>query len=186
MGLFLWPLVEQLSQEPGLELVFHGNQPREDWLSEQLRRTGRWRVIRGLSDVEVAETIRADQFSILVDLSGHTAGNRLPVLLHRPAPVQWSWLGYWATTGLPNAVDAVLVDRHVVPAHSEEEQSFVEPLLFLPHSRWCYRPVPWMPALTEPPCLSRGWITFGCLNSSAKLHPELLACRGGTSAARSR
>ncbi len=69
-----------------------------------------------------------------------------------------------------------MVDRHVVPAHSEEEQSFVERLLVLPHSRWCYRPVPWMPELTEPPGLNRGWITFGCLNSSAKLHPELLSC----------
>lgn len=176
VGLFLWPLVERLREEPGVEMVFYDTKPREDWLSEQLRGFGLWRVVAGLSDTEVAEQIRNDQLSILIELSGHTAGNRLPVLLQRPAPVQWSWLGYWATTGIPEAVDAVLVDPVVVPPNSETERSFSERLVYLPHSRWCYRPVPWMPELTAPPCLENGWVTFGCLNSSTKLHPGLLEC----------
>jgi protein O-GlcNAc transferase len=176
VGLFLWPLVERLSEEPGVEMVFYDTKPREDWLSEQLRGFGLWRVVAGLSDQEIAEQIRNDQLSILIELSGHTAGNRLPVLLQRPAPVQWSWLGYWATTGIPEAVDAVLVDPVVVPPNSETARSFSERLVYLPHSRWCYRPVPWMPELTEPPCLKNGWVTFGCLNSCMKLHPEMLDC----------
>ena len=174
VGLFLWPLVEKLSEEPGVEMVFYDAKPREDWLSEQLRGFGQWRVVAGLSDTELAEQIRNDQLSILIELSGHTAGNRLPVLLQRPAPVQWSWLGYWASTGIPEAVDAVLVDPVVAPPHSDTARSFSEELVYLPHSRWCYRPVPWMPELTEPPCLKNGWVTFGCLNSSTKLHPALL------------
>lgn len=176
VGLFLWPLVERLSEEPGVEMVFYDTKPREDWLSEQLRGFGLWRVVAGLNDQELAEQIRNDQLSILIELSGHTAGNRLPVLLQRPAPVQWSWLGYWATTGIPEAVDAVLVDPVVVPRNSETARSFSERLVYLPHSRWCYRPVPWMPELTEPPCLKNGCVTFGCLNSSTKLHPALLEC----------
>ena len=176
VGLFLWPLVERLSEEPGVEMVFYDTKPREDWLSEQLRGCGLWRVVAGLSDTELAEQIRNDQLSILIELSGHTAGNRLPVLLQRPAPVQWSWLGYWATIGIPEAVDAVLVDPVVVQPQSEIARSFSEQLMYLPHSRWCYRPVPWMPELTEPPCLKNGWVTFGCLNSSTKLNPTLLEC----------
>ncbi len=176
VGLFLWPLVERLSEQPGVEMVFYDTKPREDWLSAQLRGFGHWRVVAGLSDTEVAEQIRTDQLSILIELSGHTAGNRLPVLLQRPAPIQWNWLGFWATTGIPEAVDAVLVDPVVVPTHSEISRSFSERLVYLPHSRWCYRPVPWMPGLTAPPCLVNDWITFGSLNSSTKLHPDLLEC----------
>jgi predicted O-linked N-acetylglucosamine transferase (SPINDLY family) len=176
VGLFLWPLVERLREEPGVEMVFYDTKPREDWLSAQLRGFGLWRVVAGLSDTEVAEQIRNDQLSILIELSGHTAGNRLPVLLHRPAPVQWSWLGYWATTGIPDAVDAVLVDPMVVPPNSETLRSFSEQLVYLPHSRWCYRPVPWMPEVTAPPCLMNGWVTFGSLNSSTKLNASVLEC----------
>jgi protein O-GlcNAc transferase len=176
VGLFLLPLVEKLSQEPGVEMIFYDTKPREDWLSEQLRDCGQWRVAAGMSDTAVAELIQNDQLSILIELSGHTASNRLPVLLQRPAPIQWNWLGFWATTGIPEGVDAVVVDPVVVPPGSATAESFSEQLVYLPHSRWCYRPVPWMPELTEPPCLKNSWVTFGCLNSSAKLNPALLAC----------
>ncbi|WP_407702956.1 O-linked N-acetylglucosamine transferase, SPINDLY family protein [Thiorhodovibrio frisius] len=103
-----------------------------------------------------------------MDLSGHTAGSRLSVFAHRPAPVQLSWLGYFATTGL-TTLDAVLLD----PWHAPEgtEAQFVEPILRLPAGRWCYQPVPWAPKeLSPPPAERNGWITFGSFNNTAKLN----------------
>ncbi|WP_407702957.1 O-linked N-acetylglucosamine transferase, SPINDLY family protein [Thiorhodovibrio frisius] len=108
-----------------------------------------------------------------MDLSGHTAGSRLSVFAHRPAPVQLSWLGYFATTGL-TTLDAVLLD----PWHAPEgtEAQFVEPILRLPAGRWCYQPVPWAPKeLSPPPAERNGWITFGSFNNTAKYHAEVFA-----------
>lgn len=174
VGLFLLPLAEALAARPDVELWFYCNSPRHDWLSEQLQRCGQWCSVRGLSDQALAARIRSDKLAVLVELGGHTAGSRLAVLAQQPAPLQLSWLGYWATTGLP--LDGVLVDPLEVPPGSPEASSFVEPLLWLPKTRWVYRPVPWMPAVVDPPCLQRGWITFGSFNSAAKWNGPLLRC----------
>jgi len=174
VGLFLLPLAEALAARSCVELWFYSNGSRHDWLSEQLQRCGHWINGHGLSDTALAAKIRSDQLTVLVELGGHTGGSRLAVMLQRPAPLQLSWLGYWATTGL--ATDGVLVDPLHVPPGSAEAASFVEPLRWLPTTRWVYRPVPWMPAVVEPPCLQRGWITFGCFNSAAKWNGPLLRC----------
>jgi len=176
VGLFLLPLAQGLSRRENVELVFYDNSPRRDWLSEELQRCGRWQAIQQLDHDALAATIARDQLSVLLELGGHTAGSRLAVLQRRPAPCQLSWLGYWGTTGLPNSVDGVLVDPLVVPPGSAEAESFVEPLIWLPQSRWVYRPVPWMPEPVEPPCLRRGFITFGSFNNAAKFSAELLRC----------
>ncbi len=104
---------------------------------------------------------------MLVDLSGHTAGSRLTVFAHRPAPVQVSWLGYFATTGL-SCMDAVLLDEWHAPEGTETQ--FVEPIIQLPGGRFCYTPVPWAPEVAPLPSLTRGHITFGCFNNTAKLN----------------
>jgi protein O-GlcNAc transferase len=176
VGLFLWPLVEELAQSHQVQLFFYDNSPRSDWLTQHLQACGHWRLVHQLSDQQLADRVREDAVTVLIDLSGHTGGSRLTVLQHRPAPLQLSWLGYWATTGSAAAVDAVIADPLVVPLRSPEAASFVEPVVRLPHGRWCYRPVPWMPDPGPPPCLERGWVTFGCFNTSSKLNEPLLRC----------
>jgi len=176
VGLFLLPLAEWLAAHEDVELVFYDNSPRSDWLSRQLQRCGRWKAIQHVDHGDLSSTIQGDELSVLLELGGHTARNQLAALHNKPAPCQLSWLGYWGTTGLRDSVDAVLVDPIVVPPGSAEAKSFVEQLVWLPESRWVYRPVPWMPDPVEPPCLRRGFITFGSFNHAAKLSEELLRC----------
>ena len=138
-----------------------------DWVSDAIRATCTWRDVSGLDDVALAALIRQDQMDVLIDLSGHTAGSRLTVFAHRPAPVQVAWLGYFATTGL-RYIDAVLLDEWHAPAGTQAQ--FAEPIVHLPGGRMCYQPVPWAPAVAPPPCLQAGYITFGSFNNTGKLN----------------
>ena len=140
----------------------------KDWVTEEIRAACTFRDVSTLDDAALAQQIRTDRIDVLVDLSGHTGGSRLMAFAHRPAPVLVSWLGYFATTGL-EYMDAVLLDAWHAPPGTEAQ--FVEPILRLPTGRFCYQPVPWMPAAVAlPPLGHNGHITFGCFNNTAKLN----------------
>lgn len=143
-----------------------------DWVTELIRQSCQFRDVARLADIDLASLIRQDQIDILVDVSGHTAGSRLTAFAYRPAPVQVSWLGYFATTGLPY-IDAVLLDEWSAPAGTESV--FTETIMRLPSGRFCYTPVPWAPEVAPLPCLTKGRITFGCFNNTAKLNPVVYA-----------
>lgn len=133
-----------------------------------------WRPLVGLSDDEAAEKIHGDGIHILIDLSGHTAKNRLPVFARKPAPIQVSWLGYFASTGL-SEMDYILGDPYVTP-HTEAEH-FVETIWQLPESYLCFTP-PSEDAKTAPlPASINGFITFGCFNNLARMTDEVVSVR---------
>jgi len=144
-----------------------------DWVTDTIRSASQFRDVSAMDDATLAEQIRQDGIDVLVDLSGHTSGSRLTAFAHRPAPVQLSWLGYFATTGLP-VIDAVLLDDWHAPAGMEEQ--FVEPIVRLPQGRFCYVPVPFAPAEVAPPAFEKnGYVTFGCFNNTAKLNAKVIA-----------
>jgi len=129
--------------------------------------------VANLSDSELASRIRSDGVDILIDLSGHTGGSRLATFAYRPAPLQVSWLGYYATTGL-EYIDAVLLDRWHL--HDEIDSQFIEPIISLPIGRWCYFPaIDPAPLITDPPSIKNGFITFGSFNNTLKYSPEVYA-----------
>jgi len=119
-----------------------------------------------LSDDELAQRIYDDQIDILVDLSGHTAYNRLPVFLRKPAPVQATWIGYFHSTGL-DCIDYFITDPYTTPV--DATRFFSEHPVCLPHSRFSYSPPPYAPDVVEPPSLARGAVTFGSFNRCEKL-----------------
>ena len=126
-----------------------------------------------LSDTELVSRTRSDCIDILIDLSGHTGGSRLAAFAYRPAPVQLSWLGYYATTGL-EYIDAVLLDQWHL--HDEIDSQFIEPIISLPIGRWCYFPaIDPAPLITDPPSIENGFITFGSFNNTLKYNQEVYA-----------
>lgn len=146
---------------------------REDVVTERLRAGGAiWRSMQGETHERIAAQIRADEIDVLVDLAGHTAGNALPVFAYRPAPVMISGIGYMGSTGLLET-RGFLSDVHCAP--DVQSPYFVEPLLRLPHSHFCYAPYSKFPTPGEPPCQSRGYVTFGCFNQFAKVTDAMLA-----------
>lgn len=112
-----------------------------------------WCCTVGLSSQQLAQRIRLDRIDLLVDLAGHTAGNRLDVLPLRPAPLLLTTLGYPDSTGLCG-LDGRITDALLDPAGEELFSS--EPLLRLSGSFCCFQPPAESPALRDPPCLSTG------------------------------
>lgn len=143
----------------------------KDWVSDEIGAACQFRSISSMDDPALADLIRRDKIDVLVDLSGHTAGSRLTAFAYRPAPVMVSWLGYFATTGLPY-MDAVLLDEWHAPPGTETQ--FLEHIIRLPGGRFCYQPVPWAPTeVSQLPFNRNGHITFGCFNNTAKLNDEV-------------
>ncbi|MHB1140929.1 MAG: O-linked N-acetylglucosamine transferase family protein [Sulfuricaulis sp.] len=156
-----------------IETITYPTQPNEDHVSQRLRALfAAWRPIAGLTDAAAAARIHADGVHVLLDLSGHTAHNRLPVFAYRPAPVQASWLGYFATTGVV-AMDYLIADPWTLP--ESEEVNFTEKIWRLPETRLCFTPPDAVVQVSPLPALTNGYITFGCFNDLAKINDGVVA-----------
>lgn len=175
VGFFLETVLRALANDSSdvLELYAYSTNPRTDALTDRVRPYfSRWTSTVGLSDERLAERIHADQVDILMDLSGHTGHNRLPMFAWRPAPIQVSWLGYFATTGLP-AMDYFLTDPFSSPA--ECERHFTEKLWRLPDTRLCFSPPEHDVPVAPLPVLEKQQITFGCYNNLTKMNDAVIA-----------
>ena len=177
VGFFLEGVLEQIDVR-SFTLIAYSTTYAEDAITARLRpRFAEWRVIAGASDEAAARCIHDDRIDILVDLAGHTADNRLGVFAWKPAPVQVSWLGYWASTGVPS-VDYLLADPISVPP--ESESGFTEAIWHLPETRLCFTaPTPVADRVVGPlPAAANGHVTFGCYQNLAKLTDATLMLWG--------
>ena len=146
---------------------YHNDSTSDDHTHHLRTLSEHWRNISGQSDKAVIHQIRQDGIDILVDLSGHTGRNRLLVFAQKPAPIQATYMGYYATTGM-QAMDYIIADRFVIPP--DHEAHFVERVMRLPQSYLCFSPPPYPIDVSPLPALSAGKVTFGCFNKSAKLN----------------
>lgn len=145
-----------------------------DAVTERLRQgADQWRLVAGIGDEQLAALIEQDQIDILVDLAGHTANNRLPLLARRLAPVQVSYLGYPNTTGLAT-IDYRLTDRWADPPGASDELHS-ETLVRLHCGFLCYTPPDDAPPPAAPPCRMSGQVTFGSFNNYAKFSEPVIA-----------
>ncbi len=157
----------------GHRLVCYSNNPRDDALTARFRAASAlWRPVASLSDQTLAEQIRADGIDLLFDLSGHSVGNRLLAFARKPAPVQLTWAGYFATTGMA-AMDYWLADRHQVPESAD--LWYREKIIRMPASYICWEPPDEAPPVSPPPLARNGHITFGSFNALRKITPQTLA-----------
>jgi predicted O-linked N-acetylglucosamine transferase (SPINDLY family) len=127
-----------------------------------------WRDVAFMSDDQLEALIRADEIDVLMDLSGHSAGNRLPVFARKPAPVQLTAWGYATGTGM-DAIDGFLIDRVVAPP--EEDHTYAERIVPVP-SAICFELSSGGPEVNALPALSRGYVTFGAFNRLPKVSEE--------------
>ncbi len=167
---FFEPLVDR-HDKSAVEIFAYAEVPIEDQVTVRIKaRVDRWVSTCGLSDAHLADRIRADQIDILVDLAGHTRGNRLLAFARRPAPVSVTTIGFGYTTGL-SSIDWFLTDKMVVP--EGEEHLFAERPWRIPLCQ-VYRPAEDMGAVSALPALERGYVTFGTLTRAARINHRVI------------
>lgn len=170
IGQFLLRAVENMPRE--VELWCYSNWAQADELTYRFKlAAAAWRDVVRLSDAELAEQVRADKIDILIDLAGHTAGNRLLAFARKPAPIQITWIGYEGTTGLA-AMDYILADRFTIPERSAA--SYSERVLRLPDCYICFEPPATAPDVAPLPALKNGLVTFGSFNNPAKITAQVM------------
>ena len=170
---FVEPVFAQLRASEQLEFFVYYNHADVDSMTEQLRAyMPNWRPIVHLSDDEAEALIRADGIDILVDLSGHSAANRLPLFARKPAPVQASWIGYAGTTGL-QAMDYYVSDAFHLPEGRYDDQ-FSERIVRLPLIA-PFLPPPVAADVNPLPALENGYLTFGSFHRASKISRATIA-----------
>ncbi len=164
---FIEPILQQHDRGQ-FEVFCYADEHSSDAVTERLRKLpDHWRSTARLSDEQLAQSIRGDRIDILVDLMGHTAGNRLLAFARRPAPVQVTYLGYPDTTGV-GAIDYRITDNISDPP-GMTDQFHTEKLARLPAAPWCYCPPPESQSTHRTPRDPVAPIVFGCFNIPPKI-----------------
>ncbi len=170
---FIAPVFDAMKESTQVSLHVYYNNTIEDGMSARLRAcAASWHPIEHLDDAAAEALIRADGIDILIDLSGHSALNRLSLFMRKPAPVQASWVGYAGTTGM-EAMDYILCDQFMVPDGRYDKQ-FMEQIVRLPLGA-PFLPDPGAPPVNDSPAARNGFLTFGSFHRASKLSREVIA-----------
>jgi protein O-GlcNAc transferase len=177
---FAEPLIAGLSRQD-FEVFCYLTHPKPDAVTERVRcLSDRFRILSTKEPKQAADQIREDEVDVLIDLAGHTGYSGLPIMAYRPAPVQATWLGYPATTGL-TTVEWRITDHFGDPPGSD--RYYTEKLARLPGCFAVYRPhirnhfqrFDEQYEVSSLPALRMGAVTFGSCNNLAKISDHCIS-----------
>ena len=171
LAAFLQPVFENL-EKAGSQVICYSNRPTRDEVTSRFESLShQWRDVFGVDDATVARWVREDGIDILVDLSGHTAGNRLLVFARKPAPVSVTMAGYMATTGM-SAMDYRISSDAMDPVGSSD--TFYSERLVRIQALPAFAVPENSPDVAPLPAQERGYVTFASLNNMSKIGPTVL------------
>ncbi|HXW24351.1 MAG TPA: tetratricopeptide repeat protein [Xanthobacteraceae bacterium] len=170
-GTTFWPVLKNHDKARFEVVCYSCSTVRDDVTRDFQRTADRWVDASQMSDAELADRARADHIDILVDLSGHSGGNRLGTFARKPAPVQVTAWGHAAGTGLPT-IDYLFSDPVSIPP--AVRHLYAEKIYDLPCLIMSALPPIELPR-AEPPASTNGHITFGVFNRITKVSDQAVA-----------
>ncbi|MEX1121974.1 MAG: tetratricopeptide repeat protein, partial [Balneolales bacterium] len=170
-----WMIVKGLENLPKsqFEIYCYSTYSARDFITHRIIKTAdQWRPVADYKNEVLSEMVLEDEIDILVELSGHSADNRLKTVALEPAPVVVKWVGgLFNTTGL-ESIDYLITDWHETP--KGEEPYYTEKLVRMPDDYICYTPPEYAPEVKPLPAKENGIITFGCFNNPTKVNNDIL------------
>lgn len=173
VGFLALPGLESLDRSR-FSITCYANQSDCDSYTRRFRSlSDRWRSVAHLSDQHLVTLIREDRIDILIEMAGHAAGHRLPVVAHRVAPLQIKWIGGQFNTMGIDTIDYFLSDP--IESPPEHDDLYFERIHRLPTVYACYEPPADAPDVSPLPAHTKHHITFGSLNKLNKVGPKTVA-----------
>ena len=167
VGYYLLDFLPELKKF-NFELYAYFNFPSEDDYTKKIKKNfNNWKNITLLDDKDVVKLIKEDGINVLIDMSGHTGDNRMPIFTYKPAPIQISWAAYLASTGVKE-IDYIVGDIYSIP--EKDFQNYTEKVLQL-KKIWCCLSTSDIANIipSSLPVSKNGYITFGCFNNPNKI-----------------
>jgi predicted O-linked N-acetylglucosamine transferase (SPINDLY family) len=172
VGAMTTPALEHLVKL-GIEIYAYTTSNVVDSVTRRLMKIAKqWTPIATLTVEQLAQRVMDDRIDILIDLSGHNAGNRIRTMTLHPAPVQVKWVGGLINTTGVEAIDYLLSDAIESPPGSDH--FYTEKLIRMPDDYICYMPPARVPDVGALPALRNGYVSFGCFNNPTKINEVLL------------
>ncbi len=174
VGYFMQPILAHHDRSRFEVYCYHYNQVYMQQTQRLQSLVEHWVDCGEFSDNAFRQRIVDDELDILVELSGVTDGNILPLIAQKLAPIQVSYLGYPNSSCL-SSIDYRITDIYVSPA--EQTPCGTEQRVRLPFAYHCYQPpetardLPVMPT----PALRNGFLTFASFNAYQKVSEEIFA-----------
>ena len=169
VSFFLIDLIDKINKKK-FNLFAYSNSERNDSMTNELKKKfSSWIQVNNMNDETLIKIIKKDNIDILFDLSGHTGHNRLSIFVNRAAPIQITWLGYNASTGL-SEIDYIIVDPHVIS--DKEKKLFSEKLLFMPKTFQNIKINENVKILGKNE--NKKDVIFGCFNRFSKINDEVI------------
>ena len=124
-----------------------------------------------LDNTQLGKLICKTGLDILIDINAYSTPERLGIFTQPVAPICLAWQNHFAPSGLPG-FHGIVGDEQSVKAG--EEGFFNETVHRLPTSYLTFTVAHRAPPVTDPPCLTKGHITFGSLCVQYKLTPTVI------------
>lgn len=173
VGYFLLDLLSELYKNNEFKLFALSNSNIEDDYTKKLKLNfHEWKDVSNLEDLELINFIKEKEIHILIDMQGHTYGNRLHIFASKPAPIQISWAAYLASTGIPE-INYIVGDPYVTP--TTDKNNYIEKIYQLPNI-WCSLSTSDIKNVktSDTPAIKNNYITFGSFNNIYKINDEVI------------
>ena len=168
----VFDVLKIFSENKNFEIFIYSNNDADDEITNDYKKfLNNWYNVKDHSDEKLVNLVRSNNIEILVDLSGFTRGHRMPVFYNKAAPIQVTWCGYLASTGLKE-IDYIIADKHTVL--SGDESKYSEKVYKLSKTWSVLKPIKNVYVNEKTPVLNNKFISFASFNNIKKINYKVI------------